>query len=310
MTAIAGRVDLGGPPTPYERARLAARVAGHQKLLTFGIAIVVVSCVLAVIGPAISPYNPVLPTGHPSVPPPSLFAVPGLMWQTITGQLAQPVFWFGTDSTGLDVFSRVISAPQVDVVIGLSATAISLALGTLLGLTAGFFQTRAAQSIIRVSDVFQSFPIFILAMILVALTGRSVWTIIVTLGLLYTPIYLRLVCVEVVSQSTRRHVEAARAIGNTELAVAFRHVLPNSMTPALIQASVTIGWAILFTAGLTFLGAGVRPPTAEWGGMIAAGANQLILGEWWPSVFPGIAISITVLGYAIVGNALEARFRG
>ncbi len=208
------------------------------------------------------------------------------------------------------MFSRVISAPQVDVVIGLSATAISLALGTTLGLTAGFFQTRAAQSIIRVSDVFQSFPIFILAMILVALTGRSVWTIILTLGLLYTPIYLRLVCVEVVSQSTRRHVEAARAIGNTELAVAFRHVLPNSMTPALIQASVTIGWAILFTAGLTFLGAGVRPPTAEWGGMIAAGANQLILGEWWPSVFPGIAISITVLGYAVVGNALEARFRG
>jgi peptide/nickel transport system permease protein len=190
------------------------------------------------------------------------------------------------------------------------ATAISLALGTVLGLFAGFFQSRVAASIIRVSDVFQSFPIFILAMILVALTGRSVWTIIVTLGLLYTPIYLRLVCVEVVSQSTRRHVEAARAIGNTELAVAFRHVLPNSMTPALIQASVTIGWAILFTAGLTFLGAGVRPPTAEWGGMIAAGANQLILGEWWPSVFPGIAISITVLGYAVVGNALEARFRG
>src|SRR3954447_25384496 len=181
MTAIAGRVDLGGQPSPYERARLAARVAGHQKLLAFGIGIVAVSIFLAIFGPIIAPYNPIKPTGRRSLPPPDLVAIPGLLVDTITGSLAKPVHWFGTDSTGLDVFSRVISAPQVDVTIGLAATAISLFLGTVLGLTAGFFQSRVAASIIRVSDVFQSFPIFILAMILVALTGRSVWTIILTL---------------------------------------------------------------------------------------------------------------------------------
>ena len=103
-------------------------------------------------------------------------------------------------------------------------------------------------------------------------------------------------------------VEAARAMGNRELTIALRHVLPNSLTPALIQSSVTIGFAILLTAGLSFVGAGVRPPTPEWGLMISTGANQIVLGEWWPSVFPGLAISITVFGFAVLGNALERRY--
>jgi peptide/nickel transport system permease protein len=195
------------------------------------------------------------------------------------------------------------------VVVGLAATTLSFLFGTLLGLFAGFFGTRRAETIIRVSDVFQSFPIFILAMVLVVFTGRNVIDVVVTLACLYTPIYLRLTCSQVVTQVGRTYVEAARAVGNREIVIALRHVLPNSLTPALIQASVTIGWAILFTAGLTFLGAGVRPPTPEWGGMIAANANLLVIGEWWPSVFPGIAISITVFGYAIIGNVLEARYR-
>jgi peptide/nickel transport system permease protein len=106
----------------------------------------------------------------------------------------------------------------------------------------------------------------------------------------------------------RGYVEAARALGNTELTIAVRHVLPNSLAPALIQSSVTIGFAILLTAGLSFVGAGVRPPAPEWGLMISTGANQIILGEWWPSVFPGIAISLTVFGFAVLGNTLERRY--
>jgi peptide/nickel transport system permease protein len=238
-----------------------------------------------------------------------LSSIPSLLVQTLQGKLSNPVHWFGTDTTGLDVFSRVLTAPRVDVVVGLAATTISFILGTLLGLVAGYFATRRAEAIIRVSDVFQSFPIFILAMILVVLKGRNVIAIIVTLACLFTPIYLRLTCSQVVSQVGRTYVEAARAVGNREIVIALKHVLPNSLTPALIQASVTIGWAILFTAGLTFLGAGMRPPTPEWGGMIASSANYLVLGEWWPSVFPGVAISVTVLGYAIIGNVLEARYR-
>jgi peptide/nickel transport system permease protein len=296
------------PPAAISRQRVALFLR-QNILFDIGLVIVAVSLLLAVLGPVIAPYDPELPTPEISAPPPGLASVPGLLVETILGRHPHPVHWFGTDLTGLDIFSRVLAAPRVDVVVGVAATAISFVLGTLLGLLAGFFRTRSAETIIRVSDTFQSFPIFILAMILVVLTGRNVIDVIITLAALYTPIYLRLTCSQVVSQVGRTYVEAARAVGNREIVIALKHVLPNSLTPALIQASVTIGWAILFTAGLTFLGAGVRPPTPEWGGMIAAGANLLILGEWWPSVFPGLAISVTVVGYAIIGNVLEARYR-
>ncbi len=304
---MTGQVAPIAPPAPG-RWRIAARTT-RSPMLILGSAIVIVAVALAVVGPVIAPYDPIEPTPDVLVPPPSLGDVPSLIAQTLGGSLERPVHWFGTDQTGLDIFSRVLAAPQVDVLIGVAATALALILGTFLGLLAGYFRGRSAGIIARASDVFQSIPIFVLAMIVVVFTGRSTGAIILTLAVLYTPIYLRLTSSEVAAQAARRHVEASRAIGNRELVTAFRHVLPNAMTPALVQASVTVGWAILFTAGLTFLGAGVRPPTAEWGGMIASGANLLILGQWWPSVFPGIAISITVLGFAIVGDRLEARFR-
>jgi peptide/nickel transport system permease protein len=111
------------------------------------------------------------------------------------------------------------------------------------------------------------------------------------------------------SQSARGYVEAARAAGNRPMMIALKHILPNSMVPALVQTSVTIGFAIILTAGLSFVGAGVRPPTPEWGLMISQGASQLILGEWWSSVFPGVAMTITVFGYAAIARAFEEWFR-
>lgn len=304
---MTGQVTPIAPAAP-SRWRTAVTTR-RSPMLILGLTIVAVALILAVIGPSIAPYDPIEPTPDVLVPPPALTDIPSLIMQTLQGSLERPVHWFGTDQTGLDIFSRVIAAPQVDVLIGVSATALALILGTSLGLLAGYFRGRGAGFIARASDVFQSIPIFVLAMIVVVFTGRSTVAIILTLAVLYTPIYLRLTSSEVAAQAARRHVEASRAIGNRELTTAVRHVLPNAMTPALVQASVTIGWAILFTAGLTFLGAGVRPPTPEWGGMISSGANLLILGQWWPSLFPGIAISITVLGFAIVGDRLEARFR-
>jgi peptide/nickel transport system permease protein len=299
------------PVVPAAPSRWRSAVTTRRSpMLIVGGVIVATALILAVIGPIIAPYDPVEPTPDVLVPPPALADIPSLILQTLNGSLEQPVHWFGTDQTGLDIFSRVIAAPQVDVLIGVAATALALVVGTSLGLMAGYFRGRSAGFIARASDVFQSIPIFVLAMIVVVFTGRSTAAIVVTLAILYTPIYLRLTSSEVAAQAARRHIEASRAIGNRELVTAVRHVLPNALTPALVQASVTIGWAILFTAGLTFLGAGVRPPTPEWGGMIASGANLLILGQWWPSLFPGIAISITVFGFAIVGDRLEARFRG
>ena len=277
-------------------------------LFGLGLTIVVIVVALAVVGPYIGPYDPTLTTPNVSVPPPSLAEVPGLFSAWIKGTLEAPPHWMGTDASGFDVFSRVIAAPRTDLVIALVANGLSLVIGVFLGLIAGYYRNAATEFMMRVSDVMQSFPVFISAMVLVALAGRSTTNIVIALAFVYTPIYVRLTRAEVMSQKVRGFVEAARALGNTELNIAIRHVLPNSLTPALIQASVTIGFAILLTAGLSFVGAGVRPPTPEWGLMISTGANQIILGEWWPSVFPGIAISLTVFGFAVLGNALERRY--
>jgi len=279
-------------------------------LLRVGIAIVALVCILAVIGPVIGPYDPTLTTPRVAVPPPGPLEIPGLLMGCIGGTLAHPPHWMGTDASGYDVFSRVIAAPRTDLVIALLANALSLGVGVLLGLVAGYFRNWATELLMRVSDVMQSFPVFISAMVLVALAGRSTANIVIALACVYVPIYVRLTRAEVLAQSARGFVEAARAIGQPEIVIALRHVLPNSLTPALIQSSVTIGFAILLTAGLSFVGAGVRPPTPEWGLMISTGANQIVLGEWWPSVFPGIAISLTVFGFAVLGNALERRYEG
>ena len=276
-------------------------------LFRIGVGLVALAGFLAVFGPTIAPFDPTIATLNISVPPPPLVQWPALLWQTVTGAGPTP-HWFGTDASGFDVFSRVISAPRIDLTIALAANFLSLLLGVFLGLVAGYFRNPATEALMRVSDVLQSFPVFISAMILVALAGRATGNIVLALALLYTPIYIRLTRSEVLSQRVRGFVEAARAMGNSEFSIALRHVLPNSLAPALIQASVTIGFAVLLTAGLSFVGAGVRPPTPEWGLMISTGANQMILGEWWPSVFPGIAISLTVFGFAVLGNALEEKY--
>lgn len=277
-------------------------------LLWVGIVIVATAVFLAAFGPLIAPYDPTLATMRVNVPPPSPADWPELIWLSVSGSLDEPPHWFGTDASGFDLFSRVISAPRVDLTIALAANGLSLVVGVLLGLVAGYFRNFLTECLMRVSDVLQSFPVFISAMILVALAGRSTVNIVIALALLYTPIYIRLTRSEVLSQRVRGYVEAARALGNPEIVVALRHVLPNSLAPALIQSSVTIGFAILLTAGLSFVGAGVRPPAPEWGLMISSGANQIILGEWWPSVFPGVAVSLTVFGFAVLGNTLERRY--
>ena len=298
--------DLMSPIREHEVAPPARR----DWLLGIGAGVVAIVVVLALIGPWLAPYDPTSTTVDVSTAPPSLAEMPGLIYAAIMRSNPQPPHWMGTDASGFDIFSRVIVAPRTDLSIALAANLLSLALGVLLGLVAGYFRNVATEIMMRVSDVVQSFPAFISAMILVALAGRSITNIVIALALLYTPIYIRLTRAEVMTQKGRGFGEAARAMGNTEGVIALRHVLPNSLTPALIQSSVTIGFAILLTAGLSYVGAGVRPPTPEWGLMIATGANEIILGTWWPSVFPGIAISLTVFGFAVLGNALERRYDG
>jgi peptide/nickel transport system permease protein len=277
-------------------------------LLIVAIVVVVAILILAVIGPTVSPFDPTLADADPFLAPPDLADLPRLLWAEITGR-GTPVHWFGTDASGLDVFSRVISAPRTDLSIAVLANGFALLIGVPAGLVAGYFRNWGTETLMRVSDVLQSFPVFISAMILVALAGQSTVNIVAALAVLYSPIYVRLMRAEVMTQGARGMVEASRALGVSEVAIALKHVLPNSMGPTLVQSSVTIGFAILLTAGLSFVGAGVRPPTPEWGLMISNGASGIMLGQWWPSVFPGIAISLTVFSFAALGDVLERAYR-
>jgi peptide/nickel transport system permease protein len=215
---------------------------------------------------------------------------------------------FGTDISGFDVFTRVIAAPRVDLSIGVGAALISLLLGSPFGIIAGYSRGIIGEVISRISDIIQSFPVFILAMVIVAIRGPSIINVIFVVAFLNSPIYLRLLRSHTLQLRERAFIEAARSVGNSDIRIVFRHLLPNSITIALIQLPVTIGWAVLLTSSLSFIGAGVRPPVAEWGAMIAVGAQNMITGEWWPSLFPGVALGTTVFGFASVGNYLEQKF--
>jgi peptide/nickel transport system permease protein len=255
-------------------------------LFRFGLAIVAISVFLAAFGPLVAPYDLTAATPVKNQPP-------------------SASHWFGTDPSGFDVFSRVLASPRIDVTIALAATALSLVVGSLIGLMTSFIRGWAGEIIMRTSDTVQAIPLFVLAVVFVTMAGRSTLNIIIVVAILNVPIFLRLIRSQVLSLSERTFVEAARANGASGLSIAARHVLPNAMAPGFAQASITMGWAILVTAGLTFIGAGIQPPTPEWGAMVAAGANGIIIGQWWPSVFPGIAMSLTVFGFALVGESLQ-----
>jgi peptide/nickel transport system permease protein len=255
-------------------------------IFAIGLVLVVIFVFLSLVGPLLAPYNPT------SASPETLLAPSGR-------------HWFGTDAAGLDVFSRVIAAPQVDVSIALVATIVSLVVGTLFGLFASFMRSRVGEWLMRLSDLVQAFPLFILAMIYVTMAGRSPINIITVVGVLNAPIYVRLIRSQVLTLRDMPFVDAARADGDREVSIALRHVLPNALSPAWAQASITLGWSIILTAGLSFIGAGIRPPTPEWGSMIASGANGIVIGEWWMSVFPGVVMSLAVFGFASVGEGFR-----
>lgn len=289
--ALAGRRSFGG------RARFAARyflrlLRTHPSYAA-GYAIVTIVVVVAVAAPLIAPYSPI--TADPSV----YLQAPSL---------AHP---FGTDNTGMDVLSRVIYAPRIDLVIAVIGTAISAIVGTFLGAWVGYFQgTPGIRNItsgttMRAADVLQAFPVFVFAIALVAVFGQSVRSVVFAIAFVNIPIYLRLMRSQVLSIRRMRYVEAAYVAGMPDRLIIRDHIVPNAIGPILAQLSVNIGWSILLTAGLSFVGAGVRAPTPEWGSMIATGFPNVMTGQWWPSVFPGLALAITVYGFALIGTSIE-----
>ncbi|AMY70316.1 ABC transporter permease [Frigidibacter mobilis] len=214
-------------------------------------------------------------------------------------------FWFGTDQLGRDIFSRVLVATRLDLLIAFGAVGLSCLLGSLIGAMIGYWGGFWDGAISRVVDVLMAFPLFVLAMATVAALGNTVANVIYATAVINLPFYIRLARAEVRVRRGLGYVEAARVGGSGDWRILCRFLIPNIASPLVIQASVNLGWAVLNAAGLSFLGLGVRPPTPEWGIMVAEGARFIASGEWWVAAFPGLALMVTVFTFNLAGDALR-----
>jgi peptide/nickel transport system permease protein len=210
--------------------------------------------------------------------------------------------WFGTDTFGRDVFARSVYSARLDLSIGVVIALAAMVVGSVLGVIAGYFGGWVDEVVMRITDVVLAFPGFVLALILVAVIGNSIPNVVAAVTIAYIPYFIRLTRAEVLAQRELEYVDGARLAGNGRWRIAFRHVLPNSLTPAFVQATLVAGWSILTVAGLAFLGVGIRPPTAEWGVMVAEGAPDIITGQWWTALFPGGMIVLAVMAFHFIGD--------
>jgi peptide/nickel transport system permease protein len=241
----------------------------------------------AIFGPALVPYDPLATNAQIALQAPS--------WD----------HWFGTDNVGRDVFSRVIVATRLDLSISVAAVALSFVAGSILGCIAGYWGGWLDIILNRFLDTIMAFPLFVLAMGIVAALGNTIENIIYATAIINMPFYARLVRAEVNIRRDAGFARAAKLAGNSDVRVLAMHIFPNALPPMMVQVSLNLGWAILNAAGLSFIGLGVSPPTAEWGIMVAEGANFIVSGEWWLAVFPGLWLMIAVFTFNLLGDGLR-----
>jgi len=222
-----------------------------------------------------------------------------------TGQPPSGKYWLGTDAYGQDIFSRILYGARLDLLIAVSAVTASLVIGSVWGAIAGFAGGVADEATMRTMDILQAFPRFIFAMGVAYALGPGLLTVVVATAALNVPGYARLMRGMILSLKQRQFAMAAKAVGNPPLRILFRHLLPNSLAPIFVVATLHCGWAILEAAGLSFIGLGVPVPTAEWGVMINIGLQDFLRGYWWSYTCPGVAIAIAVLGFNLVGDGLD-----
>lgn len=290
MLASNDEVKLDAPqPDKRRRNELLDHIhhvltSNPMTLIAFSLLLIIL--IAAVLGPAIVPSDPLQTTPRQLTPP---------SWQN----------WFGTDQLGRDVFSRVIVAARLDLAISVAAVALSFAIGSALGSLGGYFGGWVDTAVGRLCDTIMAFPLFVLAMGIVAALGNTIENIVYATAIINLPFYARMARAEVSVRRNAGFVQAARLSGNRDLRILSMHIFPNALPPMMVQVSLNMGWAILNAAGLSFIGLGVRPPTPEWGIMVAEGANYIISGEWWLALFPGLALMLTVFTFNLLGDGLR-----
>ena len=288
----AGRPDDTVPAGgPGRSARLRGELRRHPSLLVGGV-LAAAMVIAAIAGHVAPPDNPLaINPGHALAPP-------------------GPGHWFGTDQFGRDVFSRVLYGLGMDVVIGLIVAALAFAVGSMAGLVCGYLGGWIDDIVMRVIDIVMSLPPFLLALSIAVVLGNTVRNVVIAITIAYVPYLLRLTRSGVLTMRGADYVLGARAVGASRSRVMALHVLPNAVGPSMVQAALMVGWAILDVSGLSFLGVGIQPPSPELGVQIAQGASYITSGQWWISVFPGVAIILTVLAYNFLGDYADDKLRG
>lgn len=262
-------------------------ILGENRVTAFAFGLLVLIVFAALFGPYIVPYDPLASDTAQALKAPSA------------------LHWFGTDQLGRDIFSRVVVATRLDFFIAVASVILVFAMGGLAGIASGYFGGWTDRIVGRISDTIMAFPLFVLAMGIVAALGNTVQNIIIATAVVNFPLYARVARAEANVRRDAGFVQAARLSGNSEMRILLVHILPNIMPIMIVQMSLTMGYAILNAAGLSFIGLGVRPPTAEWGIMVAEGASFMVSGEWWIALFPGLALMIAVFCFNLLGDGLR-----
>ncbi|MEG1547842.1 MAG: ABC transporter permease [Clostridia bacterium] len=264
----------------------------RSKTGVIGVVIVLSIIILAIFAPQIAPHDPAKQDYSAMLRPPA--------W--VEGGTSEYIL--GTDNLGRDILSRIIYGTRISLIVGLVSVMLAGAIGMLIGLVAGFFGGIVDAVFMRLVDAFLSIPSILFALVLLSVTGPGVITLVVALGLTNWVVYARLVRGEVLSIRERDFVKAARSIGVKNASIIVRHILPNVFSSFIVVSALTVASTIISEASLSFLGLGIQPPTVSWGIMLSDGRNYLAT-SWWIATFPGIAITITVLGIIFLGDWLR-----
>ncbi len=257
-----------------------------------GVAVIATIVLLAALADLIAPHSPVLNDNAAFLKPP--------FWQD-GGSFT---YLLGTDAIGRDMLSRLIYGARLSLLIGVAVVALSVIVGTVLGLVAGFFRGGVEIAIMRLMDILLTLPSLLLAIVIVAILGPGVMNALLAVAVVLLPHYVRITHAAVITETAKDYVTAARVSGAGTLRLMFNEVLPNCMAPLIVQATLGVSTAILDAASLGFLGLGAQPPLPEWGTMLAD-AREFVSRAWWVVTFPGIMILVTVLAFNLVGDGLR-----
>jgi peptide/nickel transport system permease protein len=285
-------IQLGRKPRSLWRDARARLVRDPAAVV--GVIVIILLVVVAAVAPMIAPHPPDEQDFRDKLLPPS------------------SVHWFGTDEFGRDIFSRVLVGTRVALWVGIMPVLVALLVGVTLGLVAGYYGRGVDHIVMRFIDVVLAFPWLLLAIGIMAILGPGINNVIIAVAIVYVPAFARIVRGSVLSIKEKEFIEAARAVGQPGPMIMLRHILPNAVAPIIVLATLSIGQAIIYAAGLSFIGLGTQPPDSDWGVMLASGREYLRDGPWL-GFFPGLAILITVLAFNLFGDgmrdALDPRLR-